>query len=99
MTFMQYQAAIHVQDLVALYAQIVLRIVNGQESVPSGEVAYYFAFAHRVRWWAALDVIAQRMYARGLVDTPQVETWSSYDEAADQLGFPRAHCRAMGTSR
>lgn len=44
-----------------------------------------------------MDLIAKAMYARGLVNQPNAETWHSYEQAADENGFPREYVRAMGT--
>lgn len=45
-----------------------------------------------------MDLLAKAMHARGLVNSPSVKTWPSYEQAADEYGFPRQFIRAMGTS-
>lgn len=45
-----------------------------------------------------MDLLAKAMHARGLVDSPNAEIWPSYDQAADEYGFPRAFVRAMGAA-
>lgn len=70
-----------------------------KEPIPSGEKGYYFAMSHATSWWTIMRRLAEVMHARGLVDEPQVKTWPNYDTAADALGFPRQHIRAMGTAR
>lgn len=64
-----------------------------------GEQGYYFAIVHRVPWWDVMQRIAEVLYASGLVTEPKPQVWPSDDMAADYLGFPRAHIRAMGTFR
>ena len=82
----------------ALYALLVEKIL-GKEEIPSGETGYYFAIAHRVSWWEVMQRLAVALHARGLVDEPVVKTWSSYEGAAAELGFPSQYIRAIGTSR
>ncbi|KAL6850631.1 hypothetical protein ACO1O0_007755 [Amphichorda felina] len=89
--------AAHISDLAELYALLVEKILL-KEPIPSGEKGYYFAMSHQTSWWTITKRLAEAMYARGLVDSPEVKTWPSYDEAADALGFPRLHVRAMGTA-
>ncbi|KAI0149688.1 NAD(P)-binding protein [Hypoxylon sp. NC0597] len=89
--------AVHISDLTAFYALLVEKILNN-EPVPSGEKGYYFAFAHREPWWEVMQRLADALYARGLVAEPKVQVWPSYEMAAEVLGFPRQHIRAIGTS-
>lgn len=42
--------------------------------------------------------LAQHMHARGMVTDPVPKVWSSWDVAADNLGFPRALIKAMATN-
>ena len=42
--------------------------------------------------------IADLLYTRGLVDEPEPRVWPNYEMAAEHLGFPPQHVRAMGTS-
>ncbi|KAI0881295.1 NAD(P)-binding protein [Annulohypoxylon maeteangense] len=89
--------ALHISDLVTIYALIVEKILQ-KEPIPSGEEGYYFAAVHRAPWWEIMQLLADGLYARGLVKEPKVQVWPSYDEAADQLGLPRLYVRAIGTS-
>ncbi|KAI1087270.1 NAD(P)-binding protein [Rostrohypoxylon terebratum] len=90
--------AVHISDLVALYALMVEKILQ-KEPIPSGEKGYYFATVHRAPWWEIMQRIADALYKRGLVTEPKVQIWLSWDEAADELGFPRPFIRAIGSSR
>ncbi|KAI2628092.1 NAD(P)-binding protein [Hypomontagnella submonticulosa] len=88
--------ALHISDLTALYSLLLEKILQ-KESIPMGEQGYYFAIVHRVPWWDVMQRIAEVLYASGLVTEPKPQVWPSDDMAADYLGFPRAHIRAMGT--
>ncbi|KAM0424376.1 hypothetical protein ACHAPT_010524 [Fusarium lateritium] len=90
-------AAVHISDLTALYLLLLEKLLQ-QEPIPSGESGYYFAVAHRSPWWKVMDGLAEGLYSRGLVTEPKAQMWSGYDEAADNLGFPRLYVRAIGTS-
>lgn len=94
----QSPAAVHISDLTSFYLLLLEKILQ-QEPVPSGENGYYFALAHRSPWWKVMNGLAKGLYARGLVNEPEVQVWPSYDEAADTMGFPRLYMRAIGTSR
>ena len=48
--------------------------------------------------WAVADLIAKSLHARGLVDSPVAQIWASDQMAAEHLGFPVQHVRAMGTA-
>lgn len=78
------------------YVRLVEKILR-KESIPSGENGYYFVMAHRIPWWTVMQRIADGLHARGLVEDPRVQVWSSYETAAEQLGFPPQHVKAMGT--
>ncbi|KAI0837093.1 NAD(P)-binding protein [Hypoxylon sp. FL0890] len=73
-------------------------LILHKEAIPSGEQGYYFAFAHRASWWGVMQRLADALYARGLVAEPKVQVWPSYEMAAEYLGCPRQHIRAIGTS-
>ncbi|KAI1414112.1 NAD(P)-binding protein [Hypoxylon sp. FL1857] len=88
---------VHISDLIAVYTLLAEKILN-KESIPSGERGYYFAFAHRASWWDIMQRLADALYARGLITEPKVQVWPSYEMAADYMGFPRLHIRAIGTS-
>ena len=70
-----------------------------REDIPSDQDGTYFGLAHKVSWWKIKKLIAQNLYERGLVDDPKPRVWPSYEQAADELGFPRAYIRGMGSSR
>lgn len=84
--------------MVALYALLVEKILQ-KEPIPSGEQGYYFAVAHGVPWWAVMERIAESLHARGLVAEPKVQIWPSDKMAAEYLGFPVRHVRAMGAAK
>lgn len=84
-------------DISQLYAILTEKILQ-QESIPSGEKGYYFAIAHRFSWWELMGRLAQCLHQRGLVDSPHIQTWPSYELAADSLGWPREYVRNMGES-
>ncbi|KAI1448839.1 NAD(P)-binding protein [Annulohypoxylon stygium] len=90
--------AVHITDLVGLYALMVEKILQ-KEPIPSGEKGYYFATVHSAPWWEIMQRIADVLYARGLVKEPKVQVWPSWEEAADVLGFPRPFIRAIGSSK
>ncbi|KAF7547805.1 hypothetical protein G7046_g8889 [Stylonectria norvegica] len=89
--------ALHVSDLSQLYVVLLERILQG-EPLPTGDYGYYFAMAHRSPWWKVMDRLAESMFARGLVNSPEVKVWPSNEEAADELGFPRAFIAGIGWS-
>ena len=93
----QASPSAHIDDLTELYALLVEKILQ-KERIPSGEEGYYVGSAHTPSWWTIMQRLAEVMHARGLVQQPKAETWPSYDEAADSLGWPRKFVRAMGTS-
>lgn len=93
----QKPAAVHISDLVTLYIIILNKILQ-EESIPIGEKGYYFVMAHRSPWYKVLEGIAKVLYSRGLVDSPEPKVWPSYEEGADQLGFPRQFIRAIMAS-
>lgn len=86
--------AVHISDLTDLYALLVGKIVVG-EVLPHNQQGYYFAFAHRAPWHKTMHGLAQALYKRGLVTNPEPEVWPSYEMAAEQLGWPPQHARAM----
>ena len=90
-------AAVHVSDLTALYALLVSKIVAG-DPLPHSERGYVFAFAHHAPWHKTMARLAEALYKRGLVTTPETEVWPSYEEAAEQLGWPPQFARAMATT-
>jgi hypothetical protein len=89
--------ATHVSDLTALYALLVSKLVAGIP-VPHNERGYLFAFAHRAPWHKTMDRLAEALYKRGLVSTPNTAIWPSYEAAAEQLGWPPQLARAMATT-
>ncbi|GJC90129.1 hypothetical protein ColLi_12967 [Colletotrichum liriopes] len=93
----QHPAAAHVTDLAALYVLLIEKILQG-EPIPSDEVGIYFGVAYKISWWKVMSAISQALHSRGLVKDLEPQFWSSYDAAADELGWPRAYIRGMGTS-
>ena len=77
--------AVHISDLMTLYALLLERILRKQP-LPVGEDGYYFAVAHHFRWWDALDRLAAVLHARGLVVEPTTQVWRSDEIAAEALG-------------
>lgn len=45
-----------------------------------------------------MDLLASKMFDRGLVSSPKPKVWADDDMAAEHLGFPRPHVRAMNTT-
>jgi hypothetical protein len=90
----QRPPAVHISDLVALYALLTTKILQN-EPIPSGEKGHYFAFTHRAPFWALMDRIATALHTRGLIPSTEVKTWESYDVAAKSLNLPRAYVQAM----
>lgn len=89
--------ATHISDLVRLYGLLVGKILQ-KEPIPTGENGYYFAMAHRLPWWKVMERLAAVMHVQGLVTSPEVKTWPSYELAAETLRFPLLYLPAMGTS-
>ena len=77
--------AVHISDLMTLYALLLERILRKQP-LPSGEEGYYFAAAHMYRWWDVLGRLAAVLHARGLVNEPSVQIWQSDEMAQEALG-------------
>ena len=90
-------ASVHVSDLTVLYALLVSKIVAG-ESLPHNQQGYFFALAHRAPWHKTMHRLARALYKRGLVTSPEPEVWPSYEVAAEHLGWPPQHARAMATN-
>lgn len=88
----------HIADLSKLYALLVSKIIK-KAPLPSGEHGYFFAFSHNVSTWSLMQRFATSLHDRGLVSNPEPVVWPSYETAADYLGWPRAHVRAMGTNK
>lgn len=65
----QKPLGIHIADLTELYAVIVEHIMQ-KETIPSGEKGYYLAMSHQVPCWRTMDLRAQHMHQRGLVNEP-----------------------------
>lgn len=94
---LQRPPAVHIADLVELYALLTTKILQ-KESIPSGEHGYYFAFSHRSPWWAVLERIAAALHARGLIADASVKVWPDYDVAAKSLQLPRQYIVPMTMS-
>ncbi|KAK1983626.1 hypothetical protein LZ30DRAFT_713824 [Colletotrichum cereale] len=92
-----HPVAVHVTDLAALYVLLIEKILQ-REPIPSDDVGIYFGVAHTMSWWKVMSAIAQALYDRGLVKDMEPQVWSSYNAAADELGWPRAYIRGMGAS-
>ncbi len=80
-------SAVHISDLIALYGRIVENILQ-KETIPSGTEGYYFALAHDLFWWEALDHLAVVLKARNLVADSKTQIWPNDEVAAEALGVP-----------
>lgn len=94
----QHPVVAHVTDLSALYLLLIEKILQ-RETIPSDEAGIYFGAAFKTSQWKILSAISKSLHSRGLVKQLEPQVWSSYDTAADELGWPRAYIRGMGTSR
>jgi hypothetical protein len=88
---------VHISDLVALYALITTKVLQGEE-IPSGERGNYFGFNHRSPTWAVMDRIAVSLHSRGLVPDASVKTWPSYKMAAEAMQLPELYIKPMSIS-
>lgn len=91
-------SGVHISDLVAFYRLLTEGILQKQ-SLPSGEIGYYFPLAHDMNWWEALDHIAMALYARDLVNEPKAQIWPSDAVAAEQLHMPVQYLHILYNSR
>lgn len=98
LTQLKQPFATHITDLVKLYALLIENIVK-REPIPSDDKGIYFGLTHRMSWWRIKTELAKNLYSRGLVDDPETRTWPSYEQGADDIGFPRAYIRAMTIAR
>ncbi|KAM0277005.1 hypothetical protein ACHAQH_006188 [Verticillium albo-atrum] len=89
--------AVHISDLVALYALITVKVVQDQP-VPSGEEGYFLVVAYKIDWWEVMDSIAKHLSARGLVDGPEVHTWPTWEAAASGLKLPPSFAKSITAS-
>lgn len=80
-------AVAHISDLTALFGIIVDKIRQG-EDIPHGEEGYYLTVGHYWHWHEVLSCLASALKSRNLVDTAEVGTWQSDQEAADMLRVP-----------
>ena len=84
--------------MVAFNALLTGKIMQ-KEPIPSGEMGYYFVSVYRTHWWDVMQPLAEILHAHRLVVEPKAEIWPSDDMVVEDLGFPRAYVRAMGTAR
>lgn len=98
LTLSKSPPAAHISDLCSLFVLIVEKIMQS-DLVPSDEIGYYFAMAHRAPWWEVMDRLAAAMYTRGLVIEQKAQIWPSDEMAAESLGWPLAYLEPMGKSR
>ena len=97
LTGLQKVSGVHISDLTALYGEIVDKILR-HEPIRSGTEGYYFALAHDILWWEALDRLAAALRARGLVTDATTQVWPSDDAAAEALGVPVQFLQALWNS-
>ncbi|KXS94225.1 hypothetical protein AC578_10919 [Pseudocercospora eumusae] len=83
------ETAAHISDIVDLYALLVQKILSG-DSAPEGENGYYFAFSHYAPSWKTNDELARLLLKKGLVDSAEVKTFASDEEAGEKMGIPAA---------
>ncbi|PSN71717.1 NAD(P)-binding protein [Corynespora cassiicola Philippines] len=77
----------HISDVVSLCARIIQNIRQGN-ALAHGEQGFYLAMEPFVYWHDVHERLAAALHARGLVGSPEVKTWRSYDEASEKMGFP-----------
>ncbi|CZR68672.1 uncharacterized protein PAC_18571 [Phialocephala subalpina] len=78
---------VHISDLVAFY-RLLLEGILQKQSLPSGELGYYFPLAHDLNWGEALAHVAVALNARGLVTDSKARIWASDEVAAQALHIP-----------
>ena len=94
----QNAGAVHITDLAAFYKLLVEHILDDAK-IPSGREGYYFAVAHTISSWALMQGLADRLYARGLIEEAQPQEWVSDEAAAASIGAPVPIVRVMGTHK
>jgi hypothetical protein len=52
-----------------------------------------------VPWWDILERLAARLYARGLVDSLDLDVWPSDEVLAEAVGVPVKFAYSMWNSR
>ncbi|KAF2482541.1 hypothetical protein BDY17DRAFT_298706 [Neohortaea acidophila] len=90
--------AVHVSDLMALYARLLEKIVQN-DAPAGGENGYYFAVAHKIHWWPTLDRMAAALHSRGLVQQRSTQMWPNDEEAAEAYGLPGLFVQMIFNSR
>lgn len=90
--------AAHVTDLANYYALLIRSIVDGR-APPSGEKGWYLVSAHSFTWHAFLDALAKELFARKLVDSPDVKEWPSEVFTTKSLGLPPAFADVAWNSK
>lgn len=90
--------AVHVSDLMALYARLLEKIVQN-DAPAGGENGYYFAVAHEIHWWPTLDRMAAALHSRGLVQQRSTQMWPNDEEAAEAYGLPGLFVQMIFNSR
>ncbi|KAL2871544.1 NAD-dependent epimerase/dehydratase family protein [Aspergillus lucknowensis] len=84
----------HISDIAAFFTLLVNAILRG-DRLPEGQDGYYFLVSHEVSWWEILEKLAARLYARGLIDSPDLDVWPSEKVVAEAVGVPVRFAHSM----
>lgn len=79
--------AAHISDVANFFGLLAGAIVSPSPPTPG----YWFPSAHNSSIPKMEKAYAKALHARGLVDDPEPSTWSSVQEATEDLGVPEMY--------
>jgi hypothetical protein len=88
----------HISDITIFFAHLIEAILRG-DKLPEGENGYFFLVSYMIPWWNILEKLAARLYARGLVDSRELDVWPSDKVLAEAVGVPVKFAYSMWNSR
>ncbi|CRG88020.1 hypothetical protein PISL3812_05045 [Talaromyces islandicus] len=77
----------HISDISIFFVHLIEAILQG-DNLPTGENGYFFLVSYMIPWWTILERLAARLYARGLVNSPELDVWPSDEVLAEAVGVP-----------
>ncbi|KAF9042759.1 NAD(P)-binding protein [Hymenopellis radicata] len=77
---------VHVQDLVDLYIIIMEDALSESPKAPTGDEGYYLCATDTYQWKELAVEIGKRLYAKGVIDTPEPYSVTDAKEELDIFG-------------
>ncbi|QKX62724.1 uncharacterized protein TRUGW13939_09886 [Talaromyces rugulosus] len=87
----------HISDITIFFVSLIEAILR-RDKLPEGENGYYFLVSYMIPWWDILERLAARLYARGLVDSRELDLWPSDKVLAEAVGVPVKFAYSMWNS-